>query len=121
MGRVGINVKDAMSTRKYSVEEVKFITEEYEHSPTKDTVEFLAQKLEVTPRSIIGKLSKLGIYVKQPYTPKYAEKPISKEELVAEIARVLDLDIEQLMGLTKSQKPALLYLVSNLTNNTSRE
>lgn len=101
-------------TTKYTDEQIAFMTEEYEHSPTKETVTFLAEKLETTPRSIIGKLSRLGVYQKKPYTPKYADKPVSKEELVNKIAELLDLDVEQLVGLAKSQKPSLLYMVSAL-------
>lgn len=109
------DVRNNMSTsRKYSEDEIKFMVEEYEFSPTKETVLFLAEKFETSPRSIIGKLSRLGVYQKNPYRPKYADKPVSKEELVANIARILDLDTEMLMGLEKSQKPALLYLSEQL-------
>ena len=89
--------------------------EEYTFAPTKETVDFLADKFEVSTRSIIGKLSRLKIYQKVPYTPKYADKPVSKEELVHEICEMLSLDYEQMIGLTKSQKPALLYMVEQLT------
>lgn len=102
------------SSRKYSEDDIKFMVEEYQYSPTKDTVLFLSEKFEATPRSIIGKLSRLGVYKKNPYKPKYADKPVSKEELVATIARVLNLDIEMLAGLEKAQKPALLYMAEQL-------
>ena len=88
--------------------------EEYTFAPTKETVDFLADKFEVSTRSIIGKLSRLKIYQKVPYTPKYADKPVSKEELVHEICEMLALDYELMVGLTKSQKPALLYMVEQL-------
>lgn len=110
-----------MSNKKYTKEEEAFIVEEYQHSPTKETVTFLAEKLEVSPRSIIGKLSRLGVYQKEAYTPKYAEKPISKEELVLQIANLLDLDVEALEGLAKSQKPALLYMANALQSKQYQE
>lgn len=98
----------------YSKEDIEYITKEYTESPNRTTVDNLAEELNVSPRSIIGKLSKLGVYRKTPYTPKYAEKPISKEELVSDIAHQLDLDLEALSGLSSSKKPALLLLHTKL-------
>ena len=102
-------------SKKYTEEQIAFMIEEYTHAPSKETVAFIADKLEVSSRSVIGKLSRLKIYQKVPYTPKYADKPVSKEELVHEICDMLDLDYEQMVGLTKSQKPSLLYMVEQLT------
>ena len=104
-------------SKKYTDEQIAFMVEEYTHAPTKETVAFIADKLEVSSRSVIGKLSRLKIYQKVPYTPKYADKPVSKEELVHEICEMLDLDYEQMVGLTKSQKPSLLYMVEVLHKN----
>lgn len=98
----------------YSQEDIEYITHEYSKNPNRDTVDCLAKELNVSSRSIIGKLSKLGVYKKVPYTPKYAEKPISKEELVSDIAHCLDLDLEALSGLSSSKKPALLLLHDRL-------
>lgn len=106
-------------SKKYTDEQISFMVEEYTYSPTKDTVLLLADKFEVSARSVIGKLSRLGIYQKTPYTPKYAEKPVSKEELVHDICEMLDLDYEQMIGLTKSQKPSLLYMVNELAARES--
>lgn len=95
---------------KYTSEQEQLIYNEYLKNPTKDTVLELAKKLEFSPRSIVGKLSRMGIYQKVPYTPKYADKPIGKDEIVSHIAHELDADLSKLEGLCKSQKPALLYL-----------
>ena len=108
-------------SKKYTDEQIAFMVEEYTHAPTKETVAFIADKLEVSSRSVIGKLSRLKIYQKVPYTPKYADKPVSKEELVHEICEMLDLDYEQMVGLTKSQKPSLLYIVSVLESRYGKE
>tara|TARA_R110000772_G_scaffold66361_1_gene147819 strand:- start:20026 stop:20415 length:390 start_codon:yes stop_codon:yes gene_type:complete len=96
--------------KKYTEEQTQYILEEYEKNPTQDTIERLVAELEFPKRSIIGKLSRIGVYKKEPYKPKYAEKPISKEELVDHLANQLGADSEKLAGLSKSQKPALLYL-----------
>jgi len=99
---------------KYTPEQIVIMTEEYEENPSKETVDDLASRFNTSPRSIVGKLSRLGVYKKAPYTPKYAEKPISKEELVHKIAEHLEVDFEDLLGLSKAQKPALLRLVEIL-------
>jgi len=108
-------------SKKYTEEQIAFMVEEYTHAPSKETVAFIADKLEVSSRSVIGKLSRLKIYQKVPYTPKYADKPVSKEELVHEICEMLDLDYEQMVGLTKSQKPSLLYIVSVLESRYGKD
>jgi Zn-dependent peptidase ImmA (M78 family) len=95
---------------KYTEEHEAKILERYNTNPEKETVEELAKEFGVSTRSVIGKLSKMGIYKKVSYTPKYAEKPISKEEIVAHLASELGIDPDKLIGLAKSQKPALLSL-----------
>ncbi len=108
-------------SKKYTEDQIAFMVEEYTYSPTKETIALLSTKFEVSPRSIIGKLSRLKIYQKVPYTPKYAEKPVSKEQLVYDICEMLDLDHEQMVGLTKSQKPSLIYMVSVLESRYGKE
>lgn len=103
--------------KKYTDEQTQELQEVYSANPSRETVDELAAKYNVTPRSIIGKLSKMGIYQKAEYVPKYADKPVSKEELVLHIAHQLDVDPEKLAGLSKSQKPALLYLEEILVAN----
>lgn len=104
---------------KYTDEQVALMLESYKNDPSKETIDDLAEKLDKSARSIIGKLSRLGVYKKVPYSPKYAEEVVTKEELVARIADYLDLDSDLLMGLAKSQKPALLYLEESLKVQTS--
>jgi hypothetical protein len=95
---------------KYSKEQEEVLHRAYTESPNKETVSMLAEKLGVTTRSIVGKLSRMGIYQKVAYAPKYADKPISKEEIVSHIIGELEMDEDFVVGLSKSQKPALLAL-----------
>jgi hypothetical protein len=99
---------------KYSKEQEELLRQRYLANPCKDTVDSLAIELEVSTRSIVGKLSKMNIYTKTSYTPKYSNRPVSKEEIVLHLAQELDLDPERLLGLAKSQKPSLLYLEAAL-------
>jgi hypothetical protein len=66
----------------YSPEQVKYMTERYLESPERETVEDLAQEMDKSVKSIIGKLSREGVYKRTIYTTKSGEKPITKLELV---------------------------------------
>ena len=101
-------------TKIYTEDVVEYIVQSYQDNPCRETVDALAEEYEVSPRSVIGKLSKLGVYRRNDYTPKYADKPISKEEIVSHLAHELDLDLDRLSGLSKAQKPPLLMLVERL-------
>ena len=96
---------------KYTPEITEHITAQYKASPTRATVDELASLYDVSPRSIIGKLSKLGIYRADRYIPKYGPAVISKTEMVRHLEHALDTELP---GLEKSQKPALISLVKRL-------
>jgi hypothetical protein len=95
---------------KYSKEQEELMLKTYTEAPCKESVSSLAEQFGVTTRSIVGKLSRMGIYQKVAYAPKYASRPISKDEIVSHIASELDIDEDLREGLSKSQKPSLLAL-----------
>jgi hypothetical protein len=76
------------------------------YAENKDT-DALALQFGKSSRSIIAKLSRMGIYVKPEYTTKTGETPISKEEIVANIATLIDANVETLESLEKANKTAL--------------
>ena len=84
--------------------------EEYKSNPSTKTVDKLADELGKSPKSIIGKLSREGVYQRAIYTSKTGETPVTKMELVSNIAENLDIEIEDLVGLDKSPKAALKAL-----------
>lgn len=92
----------------YTEDEVNWLLEEY--STNKDILS-IAVKIDKSPRSIIGKLSRLGVYEKKVYVGKTGERPVTKLELCARIARVLDLDVE---GLEKAPKSTLKLIAEKL-------
>ena len=94
----------------YTKEETVTLLEEYEANPTKETVEALADKLNKSKKSIIGKLSREGVYRREIYRSKTGELPITKLEIVSQIATKLSLSEEALAGLEKSPKSALQQL-----------
>ena len=106
----------------YTEEQVDLMIDKYSANPTRETVEELADTLDKSIKSIIGKLSREGVYKKTEYLTKTGEKPVTKRELVDNIAEQLGVDITALAGLEKSPKTALKvleenYAKSDKTNN----
>ena len=98
----------------YTPEQVVWMSNLYKQTPTRQTVEDIANILEKSTKSVIGKLAREGIYQKAEYTSKTGEKPITKIELVHQIAESLKCDPEELLGLDKAPKQALKFLKQNL-------
>lgn len=58
-------------------------------------------------RSIIAKLSSLGVYTRKPYTNKRGELPTKKSEHIERIAVLLNMNLELLESLEKVNKVVL--------------
>lgn len=80
-----------------------------------EPVKTIAQHYEVPDRSIIAKLSQLGVYSKKIYLSKTGEVPIKKEQLVEQIATLLGEDLEKMESLEKCNKRVLTTLIQHLT------
>ena len=61
-------------------------------------------------KSIIGKLSREGVYRKQVYKTKSGEVPVTKEQLISGLAELFEIDSSKLMGLEKAPKQVIKYL-----------
>ena len=94
----------------YNEEQTRYIVAWYEQSPTTTTVENLAEELGKSTKSIIGKLSREGVYQRATYKNKTGELPVTKVELVNNIAENLGIEVENLLGLEKAPKATLKYL-----------
>ena len=94
----------------YSESETAYMVELYKNSPTPDTVEILVEELNKSKKSIIGKLSREGVYRREVYVSKTGEKPVTKVEIVSNIADALGLEVSDLEGLEKSPKEVLRRL-----------
>lgn len=77
----------------------------------------LAVELEVPERSVIAKLSSLGVYQKKQYLNKRGELPIKKSEHIDRLALLLDVPSDQLESLEKVNKGVLVLLERKLTLN----
>jgi hypothetical protein len=98
----------------YTEEQTKYMIEVYSKNPERGTVELLAQELDKSTKSIIGKLSREGVYRRESYVTKTGEKPITKVELVASIADSLGVSVDSLEGLEKTPKGVLKLLSREL-------
>ena len=74
----------------------------------------LALELDVPERSIIAKLSSLGVYQKKQYLNKRGELPVKKSEHIERIAVLLDVNLELLESLEKVNKGVLKLIEDKL-------
>lgn len=98
----------------YTPEMVEFMRTAYLDNPTRDTVEMLSEKYGKSIRSIVGKLTKEGIYKRPSYRTKRGETPCSKEQLVGMIATAIGEEVEQFDGLEKAPKLVLRKILEAL-------
>ena len=94
----------------YTKQQTDYIVGNYSADPNMETVNILAKELGKSPKSIIGKLSREGVYKRNVYVSKTGASPITKVELVSTIAYNLGLREESLEGLEKAPKQVLLLL-----------
>jgi N-methylhydantoinase B/oxoprolinase/acetone carboxylase alpha subunit len=94
----------------YTKEQVEMMVRAYQEEPTRETVEELAEEFNKSVKSIIGKLSREGVYKKTEYTTKTGEKPVTKLEIVEEMEELLELPYQALAGLEKAPKSVLKTL-----------
>ena len=101
--------------KAYTEEETKYIVDVYVASRDKKaTVDWLAEQLKVSKKSLIGKLSREKVYEKQVYLTKRGERPITKAEIVHQIAQQLMIDVLEIEFLVKAPKRDLLNLQAAL-------
>lgn len=115
-----IKVKKLIVERKsivsnYNENETNMLVNAYLDKPTTETVEELALHLNRSKKSIIGKLSREGVYRREVYVSKTGEVPITKGEIVENIATHLGIEVEDISGLEKAPKAALKRLEGALS------
>lgn len=100
----------------YTESETESMVRLYSEEPNPATVEKLADMLGRSKKSIIGKLSREGVYRREVYVTKTGEKPITKMEIVEDIAAGLELEVQQLSGLEKAPKTVLKLLEAHIND-----
>jgi hypothetical protein len=101
----------------YSEEQTKYMTRIYLSTPNRTTVEILAEEMDKSIKSIIGKLSREGVYRREIYKTKSGETPVTKVEIVSNIADTLGLEVDNLLGLDKAPKSTLRTLEKGIESN----
>ena len=96
---------------KYTKEITDRLVEQYKQQVP---VPELAKQLEVPERSVIAKLSSLGVYQKKTYLNKRGEVPVKKSEHIERIAQLLACDSELLESLEKVNKTVLKLIEHKL-------
>ena len=91
----------ANASTNYSEEIIKTMVAEYEANPTRETVDALAEQFSKPVRSIISKLSALGVYQKATPATKKAEPIIKKEVYVAQLNERLGVELPSAGNMTK--------------------
>ena len=92
---------------KYTTEVVDKLLADYNaERPVKE----IAAELDVPERSVIAKLSSLGVYKRKEYVTKRGDPPVKKEEYIERISKLLDINIDLLESLEKVTKSALVLM-----------
>lgn len=100
----------------YTQKETEQMVSTYLEDPTWDTVLHIAAKMKRTPRSVVAKLSKEGVYSKEGYTDKLGRRPVTKLALVSDLEQYLDVNLP---GLDKAPKETLRLLRDYLYDLTT--
>ena len=103
----------------YTPEVIAEISAIYTANPGLETVAALAKQLDVSPRSIISKLSSLGIYKKKEYLNKRGEPPVKKEIYIDGIAQMLGIEPQLLESMEKVTKIGLTQIYEGIKDNLS--
>jgi adenylosuccinate synthase len=101
---------------KYDKETTDKIAADYKAGVS---VKDIAAALDVSERSVIAKLSSLGIYKKKQYVNKRGELPVKKEEYIERIAALLDVNLDMIDSLEKVNKSVLVLLEKALLDPKS--
>ena len=80
-------------------------------------VEFIAQSMGKTVRSVVAKLSREGVYKKKEYVGKTGEKPVKKDAHADAIGAILKLSEGEIDSLTKANKSVLKTIFEALANS----
>lgn len=96
---------------KYTKEITDKIVEDYKAGKL---VTDIASGLGVPDRSIVAKLSSLGVYQKKVYVNKRGEVPIKKWQMIESLAQILEVPSDQLESLEKVNKNVLVLIKNRL-------
>ena len=97
---------------KYTAEQSAQMVKDYQAGVP---VHEIAAALDVPDRSVVAKLSAMGVYQKKKYVNKRGEPPTKKEEYIVRIAKLLNVNCDILESLEKANKKVLQLLEKALS------
>ena len=103
----------AKASPNYNEVMINDIMSAYQAAPVRSTVDALAIKHGKTSRSVIAKLSALGVYVKPTPVTKRGEPIVKKEVFIQQIQEALKTEFTSLDKMTKSDLETLAQVLSN--------
>jgi hypothetical protein len=103
----------ASVSQNYSEEMINQMTTAYEAAPTRETVDALSESLNKPVRSVISKLSALGIYQRQERVAKTGKPIVKKEVFVAEVQERLGAEFPSMEKMTKADLERLVSVLSS--------
>jgi hypothetical protein len=103
----------ASISQNYSKEMIDQMTAAYEAAPTRETVDALSESLNKPVRSVISKLSALGIYQRQERVAKTGKPIVKKEVFVAEVQERLGAEFPSMEKMTKADLERLVSVLSS--------
>jgi hypothetical protein len=87
---------------------------------TIENAEILANEFGKTVKSVVAKLSRMGLYQKKEYTTKTGDKVIKKDTHADAIGAILKMTENEIDSLTKANKTALVKIFEALANSKPR-
>ena len=108
------------TAKNYTDEMVEQMVAAYEDAPTLATVEALVEEFGKPKRSIISKLSSLGVYKAQPRnTTKQGTPVVRKADIVAAIENQLHSTLPSLAKASKADLAEMLAVIQRLNEWTA--
>lgn len=104
---------------KYTPELVEKIVADYKSGLSAKEI---AEEIGYPERSVVTKLSSLGVYKRKAYLTKRGELPLKKEVYIERIANLLNINIDLLESMEKVTKAALVLMekqILELKNQTT--
>jgi hypothetical protein len=108
-----------MAEKNYTVEMEAALIAGYDPEGTQDertaSVKALAVEVGKTTRSVVAKLSRMGVYVAKEYRTKNGAKSVSKAAIVGGIAALIGVNEDTVGSLEKATKPALTVVFNAIS------
>lgn len=107
--------KELVKGYQVASESAESLTPDLAHDARSEFVDEFADTHKLTSRSVIGKLSREGVYIKKSYTTKSGAKPERKEDILTDIAKTMNVSADLLSGMEKATKNALVLFRDYIT------